>query len=721
MNEPTVLDYIKSIFKDWQSFTTFLRAWADHADTTQLVESPAVVEDSFLSVEQPAPSESKGLTFNAQPATIFPWRSLLALLLALFAQRMFEPPDQKAMLGVPLYLVALGLAIWAFVRGELTPAPLPASQVNTDPLTVRGGTFLLSVVVSALAFYLMGSNVLTDTPSNTFTGLNVSVWALAIFLHIRSFWLKEPQSLWKRIATSLARPEWTIRITRWGLLVLAVIALTLFFRLYRLSAVVPEMTSDHAEKLWDVLDITNGQYSIFFPRNTGREPLYVYLSALLTPFTGISFLTLKLAAVIGGLLMLPYLYLLGKEMGSARIGLLAVAFAGIAYWPNVIERFALRISFYPLFVAPTLYYLLRGLRLQRRNDFILAGVALGLGLNGYAPFRIMPFAVVAIVGIYLLHARDKTIRKQTLLWLGLLALTSFMLFIPLARFAAQYPDQFGYRALTRLGSMERPLPGPAWQLFLGNLWNAVKEFNWNNGIVWVHSIPLRPALDVASGALFLLGVLLLLARYVRSRHWTDLVILLAIPMTQMPSILSLAFPAENPSLNRAAGAIVPAFLVVGVALDGLLTAFGSGKKRTALAWSLAGILLVLSSFQNYDLVFRQYNDQYTQRAWNTSEMGAVMTEAIQNGVPADNVWIVPYPHWVDTRLPPIWAGLPGRDIAMPREKLPDTLNAAGPKIFMATIDDLETLAALQSLYPLGQLRRYESAMVSHDFWIFSVP
>ena len=222
MIEPTVLDYIKSIFKDWQSFTTFLRAWADHADTTQLVESPAVVEDSFLSVEQPAPSESKGLTFNAQPATIFPWRSLLALLLALFAQRMFEPPDQKAMLGVPLYLVALGLAIWAFVRGELTPAPLPASQVNTDPLTVRGGTFLLSVVVSALAFYLMGSNVLTDTPSNTFTGLNVSVWALAIFLHIRSFWLKEPQSLWKRIATSLARPEWTIRITRWGLLVLAV-------------------------------------------------------------------------------------------------------------------------------------------------------------------------------------------------------------------------------------------------------------------------------------------------------------------------------------------------------------------------------------------------------------------------------------------------------------------------------------------------------------------
>ncbi len=707
MTEPTVLDYIKSIFKDWRSFAAFLRAWADRADTTQLVETAestteTSAESSSLNVQRS--------TFNVQPVNTFPWRSLLALLLALLAQRTFEPPDQNAMLGVPLYMAAFGLALWAFLRRELSPAPLPAAQVNADPLTVRAEAFIASLIFGAAAFLLMSGN--------QFTGLNLTVWILSLVLFIYAFWLKEPQSLWKKIAASSSR----FRLTRWGLLVLAVIALTLFFRFYRLSAVVPEMTSDHAEKLWDVLDITNGKYSIFFPRNTGREPLYIYLSAWVAgSATGISFLTIKIAAVIGGLLMLPYLYLLGKEMGSARIGLLAVAFAGIAYWPNVIERFALRISFYPLFVAPTLYYLLRGLRLQRRNDFILAGIALGLGLNGYTPFRIMPFAVVAIVGVYLLHARDKTIRKQTLLWLGLLALTSFMLFIPLARFATQYPDQFGYRALTRLGSMERPLPGPAWQLFLGNLWNAAKEFNWNNGIIWVHSIPLRPALDVVSGALFLLGVLLLLARYVRSRHWTDLVVLLAIPMMQMPSILSLAFPTENPSLNRAAGAIVPAFLVVGVALDGLLTAFGSGKKRAALGWGLAGILLVLSSIQNYDLVFRQYNEQYTQRAWNTSEMGAVMKDAIQRGVPADNVWIVPYPYWVDTRLAPIWAGLPGRDIAMSREKLPDTLNAAGPKIFMATIDDQETLALLQSLYPLGQLRRYESTFDPHDFWIYSVP
>jgi 4-amino-4-deoxy-L-arabinose transferase-like glycosyltransferase len=705
MTEPTVLDYVKSIFKDWHSFTSFLRAWADRADTMQLVESSPVDESPSLNVERS--------TFNTQPATAFPWRSLLALLLALAAQRSFEPtgdpPTQNAMIGVPLYIAALALTVWAFLRREWIPAPLPASQTNADPLAVRGIALLLAILWGGLAFLLLSNN--------TFTIWNVSAWIISIFLFFRAFWIKESTSLGQRIADKLSR----LRITPWTALVVTVFALAVFFRFHHLGDVPHEMTSDHAEKLMDVFDITEGKYSIYLPRNTGREPLYIYLSALLTPFFGISFLDIKVAAVIGGLLMLPYLYLLGKELGSARIGLLAVAFAAIAYWPGVIERFALRISFYPLFVAPTLYYLIRGLRRQRRNDFILAGAALGLGLNGYMPFRIMPFAVVIIVLIYILHVRDAQARKQSLLWLGLLALTSFMFFIPLARYAIENPDIFGYRALTRVSSLETPLPGPAWQIFLGNLWNAAKEFNWYNGNIWVHSIPERPALDVVGGALFLLGFFLVLFRYLRSRHWADLVLLLAIPLTQMPSILSLAFPVENPSLNRTAGAIVPVFLLVGIALDGLMTALGSGKRRNVIAWSLAGVLFILSFVQNYNLIFRQYNSQYEYNAWNTSEMGAVMKDAVQRGVPVDNVWIVPYPFWVDTRLPPIWAGVPGRDIAIFRENLPATLDSAGPKVFMVSQGDLETLTLLQSLYPLGQLQPYESAIDVHNFWIFNVP
>ena len=51
----------------------------------------------------------------------------------------------------------------------------------------------------------------------------------------------------------------------------------MYFRFADLATVPAEMVSDHAEKLLDVVDILNGNYSIFFPRNTGREALQFYL------------------------------------------------------------------------------------------------------------------------------------------------------------------------------------------------------------------------------------------------------------------------------------------------------------------------------------------------------------------------------------------------------------------------------------------------------------
>src|SRR4030066_331245 len=114
--------------------------------------------------------------------------------------------------------------------------------------------------------------------------------------------------------------------------------------------------------------------------------------------TGYTFLSLKIGTILAGLFTLPYLYMLGKELGNKRVGLFALLFAGMAYWPNVISRVGLRFSLYPLFVAPVLYYLVRGLRTSNRNDFILAGLALGIGLHGYTPLPLLPLAILIILG-----------------------------------------------------------------------------------------------------------------------------------------------------------------------------------------------------------------------------------------------------------------------------------------------------------------------------------
>ena len=88
-------------------------------------------------------------------------------------------------------------------------------------------------------------------------------------------------SLRQRLAAWWKKPAIHIVITPWTLVLLAVFALAIFFRFYRLNQVPGEMFSDHAEKLLDVGDLLNGQTKIFFERNTGREAFQFYLTALI--------------------------------------------------------------------------------------------------------------------------------------------------------------------------------------------------------------------------------------------------------------------------------------------------------------------------------------------------------------------------------------------------------------------------------------------------------
>jgi len=215
-------------------------------------------------------------------------------------------------------------------------------------------------------------------------------------------------------------------------------------------------------------------------------------------------------------------------------------------------------------------------------------------------------------------------------------------------------------------------------------------------------------------------------RYLRHRHWLDLFLLLSVPLLMLPSILSLAFPKENPALNRAAGALVPVFVIVALALDGLLTGSGSGKFRRAgvtLTWLVTGVMLLWSVSQNYDLAFRQFNEQYEAGAWNTSEMGAVIKQFGQTYGSTNNAWIVPYPFWVDTRLPGVCAGIPNRDFAVRPQDLGTTVPVTGTKLFIVNPNDKDSVDALKQLYPKGVFSLYKSAtgMEGKNFLIFFVP
>ena len=740
--EPTVLDYVKSKLFFWRGVHIEI---PDEPPPDQEFEADFIPGGESQPEIHQVPPPSAGIEspseenipakepFNAWPLT----RLLVPLVLAFFAQSMLEPPNPSAVSGIVLYAITATWIVWAGWRGDW---PLAERQVayrlGWQDTSFRPVSLMAAAGLALIAFVAFGSfriplvNVfIPGLRDNTFTTFNVFVWVLALGFFLHAFWQTDLEALtWRE----RIQQGWEVFRTKgiafspWSLLVIAAFALAAFFRFYMLKQVPGEMFSDHAEKLFDVADVLHGQYSIFFPRNTGREGFQMYLTAAMALVfkTGLSFMSLKLGTGLAGLFTLPFIYLTGKEISNRRVGLLAMIFAGIAYWPNVISRVALRFTLYPFFFAPTIYFLVRGFRRRSRNDFLLAGLFLGLGLHGYSPFRFVPLVVLAAFGLYLLHKQSIGARKQALGWLVLTGSTSLVIFLPLLRYWLSNPYMFSYRAMTRLSGVEQPLTGPAWQIFLKNTWNALIMFFWDNGEIWVHSVVDRPALGVVSAVLFFCGVVLLIVRYLRKRDWLDIFWLVSIPLLMMPSILSLAFPAENPSLNRTGGAIVPVFLIVGLSLDGLMTGLESSL---ALPWGrrialgLVAVFLILSIQQNYDLVFHQYKEQFDRSSWNTTELGAVIRQFADTIGSEDSAWVIPYPYWVDTRLVAFNAGVPLKDYGLWADQLETTRDVPGNKLFLFKPEDDEALESLQELYPEGFLSLYKSEFEGKDFSIYLVP
>ena len=737
IQEPSVLDYVKSLFR-FGNGERIQIPFDKEMSLEERVEKKQFLFDASPGLKR-VDDEQLGTSFVEEPSTDFqpvrepfeqrsftplPWRSVLAFLLAWLGQSVFEPPHNNIILGFILYAAALSALGWALYRREWKLPALAERAQETDPLTYRGLALIAAIVLGGWAFLILKDNL--------FTRLNVLVWVLATVFLMAAFWLNksELRSGMGTFASFLRREQWTISFSRWTLLLVAATALIFFFRFYQTTTVPPEPFSDHAEKILDVYDVSQGETHIFFPRNTGREGFQMYWTLLIAKIfgTGLSFLSLKLGTAILGFLTLPFIYLLGKELGGPRVGLFAFLMVGIGYWPNLISRVGLRFPLYPLFAAPTLLYLIRGLRTRNRNDFLLSGLFLGIGLHGYSPMRIVPFVVAAAFALYWLHAQSKGARKELPLWLTMLGMVALFVFLPLLRYWFDDPAVFGFRAFTRLGTVEHPLPGPVYQIFLSNLWNGLRMFNYDDGEIWVNSVVHRPALDTISAALFLIGVVLILVRYFRNRHWLDLFLLVSIPLLLMPSILSLAFPGENPALNRAGAAYIPAMLIAAIALDSLLTSFGRGGMRSMLVGLTASIVFFYSAVQNYDLVFNQYYHSFRQGAWNSSDMGRVIRQFEQAYGMTDTIWVVPFPYWVDTRLPAVWAGIPNRDLAMWPKDLTSTLPLPEPKLFIVKADtenpdanDQESLDILKIMYPKGQLRLFNSDVPGHDFWIFTVP
>ncbi|MDQ4076548.1 MAG: glycosyltransferase family 39 protein, partial [Chloroflexota bacterium] len=315
---------------------------------------------------------------------------ILALFLAGAGQRLLVTQPAYSHWAAVLFAFALLPAWLAWGRRPLTVGADKASQ----PPAPRWWAILFALL-AVLGTWIGAAN-------NTFTWWGVTFWVASVVL-----WLVG----WRALSSSAGFGDLSSRdanpIRRWQLLAFVTILLVAaFFRFWQIDTLPAEMTSDHAEKLLDVMDVLEGERPIFFIRNTGREPLQFYLTALLAgPLgLGLSHLALKVGTALVSLLTVPLTYLVARRgMGLPRnVALLAMALLAVSKWHVSISRVGLRFPYAPFGVALTLLFFLRALRLGARRDWILAGIALGVSLYGYTPVRILPLLLAVGGGLYLL-------------------------------------------------------------------------------------------------------------------------------------------------------------------------------------------------------------------------------------------------------------------------------------------------------------------------------
>ena len=689
---------------------------------------------------------------------------MTGLGLAIVAQRGLDQAalqlgDRVPRLGAGLALLVGACLLLSFVSAYLAPEVVADAPLAAQPGRTLGGR--LAWLWALLGLGLAGVTVLFRS------GAGVEPPVFALLRHVPEFnnATLQPVGLFQWllglgvVLMALAMPGRPLaeRLGGWlsalrrphAWLLLAILALAGWLRFHLLAEIPAEMTSDHTEKLKDVLTMLEGGLRpVFLPGNAGREAMEFYwLSFLMGPLgLPVSFQSMKIGMALISLVNVALIYLMARELGGRTLALLAALALALSPWHLLITRIALRIAFAPLWVTMVAWLLLRALRSGHRNDYLALGAASALGLYGYTAYRPFLFLVPVILAAKLLHDAWQARGQGRPFFpagmaghLAAAAMVALVLSLPLLRYSQDCRELFNHRSVTRLvgdaplspAEFDRVLEQNLRQQLYPNIVRALAMFNISSDSAWFQSPPGRPALDTIAGGLFLLGLGALLAR---RRDWRYLGLAACIPFLLATSFMAIAFPRENPSLSRASGALPFVILLVVLPLPGLIARWRAAFGRMGLIWATVLVAILFGGmarvgWQRYFVEYRQIYDNSTH---NTSEGAQEVREFLARpGTDIDHVYYVGWENGWDYRALAFHLGEPGWNglIAGQAADWSDAAEGAAAhrvdpasKLYLVGGPHAaRQLATLSGFFRAAEVQEHASRIPGKNFWTVTVP
>lgn len=364
------------------------------------------------------------------------------------------------------------------------------------------------------------------------------------------------------------------------MIIIFILLLGVFLRLYRLDDLPSEMWGDVIEHYKLAKAINEGD--LFFDYRFGGDgPLISYFISFFSRFFGLSFFTLKFTTAILGVIWILVNYNLSKALfKNKKIAYLSAFLTASGFWCLTFSRqgkpYLLAGFFTSLFL----------LNLIKKN-FYLAGLILGLGM--YTQTAFWGMALFSLINI-----------KIILTFL----ITSLLFIMAIFKSPQILFNENSYLGEKFVGSLvSLDIKNYIIGIFNNYYRNLLALIGKGDG-VFRHNVPYQSSLDPLMKIFFIIGTYFFIIRIIRKKDKNFIFILLTIILAILPTSLDVKNYLNNPSMGRTIGMVNAIYLITSFGIYRFSLFFKKHWRNLFIIFVCFFILII--NFYQYFFIYPQY-------------------------------------------------------------------------------------------------------------------